>query len=62
MPEEGTLLQWICDFVPTPGASTADQIKTDAADDKHIKSGPAAVKKDWMHSVVISSTAGVTQN
>jgi hypothetical protein len=36
-PEEGTLQWWILDFVLTPGASTADWIKTDAADDKHIK-------------------------
>jgi hypothetical protein len=36
-PEEGTLLWWICDFVPTPGTSTVDRIKMDAADDKHIK-------------------------
>ena len=47
MAEEGTLHRWICDFVPTPGTSTADQIKNDEADDKHIKKWTSSIKKGW---------------
>jgi hypothetical protein len=45
MAEEGTLQWWIFDFVPTPGTSTVDWIKTDAANDNHIKNWTSSIKK-----------------
>jgi hypothetical protein len=45
MAEEGTLQWWIFDFVPTPGTSTADWIKTDAANDNHIKKWTSSIEK-----------------
>jgi hypothetical protein len=44
-PEEGTLLPWVFDFVPTPGTSTMDWIKMDAADDTHIKKWTSSIEK-----------------